>query len=246
MARVALARLDAEEASLRAEEAGLRADLRALRGVRGPENLAIPPIHYDTVYASIAGLDTLHAAHLTSQAPLGNHPRLLAARAALDAAQESVRLETLSGRPDFDFLTRYGARPLGSDFFSAFVVIRLPLWQRRKQHQLVAAANLEAEAAQLALGVEESALDAELDRTLAEAEAGASRLRLLVENVLPAAREGVEAVLRGYRVGQTDFVSVLSGQDVLYRAELETAEVAADHLTHLVMLDLLLEPEETR
>ena len=82
-----------------------------------------------------------------------------------------------------------------------------------------------------------------MERTLADALAGAARLHLLVESVLPVAREGVDAALRGYRTGQTEFLSVLTAEDARYRAELEAAEVAAEHLTHLVMLDELLEPE---
>ncbi|MEP7324905.1 MAG: TolC family protein [Gemmatimonadota bacterium] len=244
LARVALARLGAEEAALGAEEAGLRADLKALRGVKRSEQLDIAPIASDSVYTVIAG-DSLHAAHLAAARPLETHPRLEAARASLEAARQTVTAEALGGRPDFEFSARYGARPLGSDFFSAFIGIRLPLWAGRKQRRLVEAAQLDAEAAQHALEEDESALGAELERTLAEAQAGELRLNLLVESVLPAAREGVQSVLRGYRVGQTEFLSVLMAEDALYRAELETAQVASEHLTHLVMLELLLGPEES-
>ncbi len=245
LARVALARLGTEEAALRAEGAGLRADLKALRGVKGSEQLDIASIFSDSVYTVIAG-DSLHAVHLALDRPLESHPRLEAARASLEAARQTVTAEALGGRPDFEFSARYGARPLGSDFFSAFVGIRLPLWAGRKQRRMVEAAQLDAEAAQHALDEDEAGLDAELERTLAEAQSGAARLTLLVESVLPAAREGVEAVLRGYRVGQTDFLSVLMAEDALYRAELETAQVASEHLTHLVMLEQLLGPEERR
>jgi outer membrane protein TolC len=51
-------------------------------------------------------------------------------------------------------------------------------------------------------------------------------------------------VLRSYRVGQAPFLTVLAAEDSLYRAELEAAMVAAEHLTHLVMLQQLLEEED--
>jgi cobalt-zinc-cadmium efflux system outer membrane protein len=246
LARVALARLEAEGAALRAEEAGLRADLRAVRGIRGQDSLAVAPFEYDSI-AALAGLtDSVHAAHLAIDNPLKMHPRLVAASMALEAAQETATAERLNGRPDFEISTRYGARPLGADFFSAFVGIRLSLWAGRKQRLLVEAANLDAEAARHALDQDEAELSAELDRTLAEAQAGADRIRILVERVIPTAREGLEAALRGYRVGRNDFLSVLTTQGELYRAESETAQVAAEHLTHLVMLELLLEPEDSR
>ena len=242
-ARIALARLGTEAAALTAEEAGLRADLRGVRGVRSPEQLVVQPIQPDTVHAILADGERRHAAHLSLSDPLAGHPRLESRRAEIEAADQTARAEALMGRPDFEVSTRYGARPLGSDFFSAFVGVRIPLWAGRKQRRLADAARIEAEAAQRGLDEDRAVLNAELERTLADARAGAARLRLLVESVLPVTREAVEAALRGYRTGQTDFLSVLSVEDGRYRAELEAAEVAAEHLTHLVMLEQLLEPE---
>jgi len=244
-ARIALARLGSEEAALAAEEAGLRADLRAVRGVRAPEQLMIDPINPDNVAIVLTDADAEHAAHLALAEPLDAHPRLEVRRAEIAAADETARAEALTARPDFELSTRYGARPLGSDFFSAFVGIRIPLWAGRKQRRLAQAARIDVEAAQRGLDDEQAALDAELERTLADARAGAARLHLLVESVLPITREGVDAALRGYRTGQTDFLSVLIAEDARYRAELEATEVAAEHLTHLVMLEQLLEPENT-
>ncbi len=243
-ARIALARLVTEQASLFAEESGLRADLRAMRGIRGSEQLLVPPIDADSVVAILEDAEAQHAVHLSLAEPLATHPRLEARRAAIEAADETARAEGLTARPDFEVSTRYGARPLGSDFFSAFVGIRIPLWAGRKQRLLAQAARIDAEAAQRGLDEEQAALTAELERTLADARAGAIRLRLLVSSVLPLTREGVGAALRGYRTGQSDFLSVFAAVDTHYRAELEATEVAAEHLTHLVMLEQLLEPED--
>ena len=244
-ARVALARLDTEAAALSAEEAGLRADLRAVRGVREPEQLAVQPVDPGEVHAILQEAEAVHAGHLAMGDPLAGHPRIEVRQAEIEAARGTARAEALEGRPDFELITRYGARPLGADFFSAFVGVRIPLWAGRKQGRLAEAARIDAEAAERGLDEDRAALTAELERTLADATAGAARLRLLVESVLPLTEEGVAAALRGYRTGQTDFLSVLTAEDARYRAELEATEVAAEHLTHLVMLDQLLEPENT-
>ena len=243
-ARIALARLVTEQASLRAEEAGIRADLRAVRGLRGAEQLLVPPLDADSVALIVEDADSLHGAHLSGPDPLGTHPRLEAQRAAVEAADATARAEGLSARPDFEVSARYGARPLGSDFFSAFVGVRIPLWAGRKQRLLAQAARIDAEAERRGLDEEQAALTAELERTLADARAGAIRLRLLVSSVLPLTREGVDAALRGYRTGQSDFLNVFAAVDTHYRAELEAAEVAAEHLTHLVMLEQLLAQED--
>lgn len=244
-ARIALARLDTEEASLLAEEEGLRADLRAVRGVRMAERLPVEPVRADSVHAILGEAEARHEGHLAENDPVAGHPKLEVRRAEIEAAEETARVETLNGRPDFEFSARYGARPLGSDFLSAFVGLRIPLWAGRKQHLLAQAARIDAEAAARGLEEDQDALTAELERTLADARAGATRLRLLVERVVPVSEEAVEAALRGYRTGQTDFLSVLTAEDARYRADLEAAAVAAEHLTHLTILEQLLAAENT-
>jgi outer membrane protein TolC len=244
-ARIALARLETEDASLLAEESGLRADLRAVRGIRALEQLPVAPIDPDSVHVISRDAAGRHATQLTMDDPLAGHPRLDARRAEIEAAEQTAKVEALAARPDFEVLARYGARPLGADFFSAFVGVRVPLWAGRKQRLLARAARIDAAAAQRGLEEDQDALNAELERTLADLHADATRLSLLVESVLPVTREAVAATLRGYRTGQTDFLSVLTAEDARYRAELEASEVAAQHLTHLVMLEQLLTSEDT-
>ena len=144
-ARIALARLVTERAALVAEESGVRADLRAVRGVRGSEQLPVAPIDADSVAALLDDADAQQAVHLSLTDPLATHPRLEARRAEIEAAEQTARTEALSGRPDFEVSTRYGARPLGSDFFSAFVGVRIPLWAGRRQHRLTDAARADAD-----------------------------------------------------------------------------------------------------
>ncbi|MBA3317560.1 MAG: TolC family protein [Gemmatimonadales bacterium] len=146
-------------------------------------------------------------------------------------------------RPDFTVMTRYGARPLGSDFFSASVGIRLPLWAGRKQRKLAEAARADADEAREAVAETRAELAAEVETIAAEVRRGEQHLRLLAEGVVPAARETAGASLRGYRAGQADFATVLAAQDALYRAELDAARATAEHLTHRVMQTQLLAPE---
>jgi outer membrane protein, heavy metal efflux system len=241
-ARVALARLDTDEADLAAEETELRAELRAIRNAPGSDSLSIQPIQPDEVLP--AGVHPSRILLAPRPESLVWHPRVQARQAAVEAAEQSARVEALGGRPDFTFMTRYGARPLGADFFSAFVGIRIPLYAGRKQSRQAEAARAEADAARASLAEAEAALSAELRKTLAQVRAGEQRLRLLVERVVPSANASAEAALRGYRVGQVAFVTVLTAEDELYRARLDAARAAADHLTHLVMLQQLLTREE--
>jgi cobalt-zinc-cadmium efflux system outer membrane protein len=238
-ARVALARLQTEEAELTAEEAELRAELTALRNVSGTDSLAIEPIRPVDVLA----IQT-HATVSGMWDSLAGHPRVLARQAAVEAADQNARVEALGARPDFTITTRYGARPLGADFFSAFVGIRVPLYAGRKQSRQAEAARADADAARASLADEQASLAAELRRTFAQVRSGEARLRLLVERVVPASDATTQAALRGYRVGRIEFQTVLAAEDALYRAQLDAARVAADHLTHLVMLEQLLSRED--
>jgi cobalt-zinc-cadmium efflux system outer membrane protein len=240
-ARVAVARLDAEDADLAERQTKAGAELKALRAVRGSDSLTIEFIRPETV---LLALEEGHPGGLVSSESLPAHPRLAVRRAALDAAERRVRVERLGARPDFSITTRYGARPLGADFFSAFVGLRLPLWAGRKQGRLADAARADAEAAREELVEETVALEADLQAVRAGVVSGAARLRLLITQVIPSGGATVEAVLRGYRVGQVPFLNVLAAEDSLYRAELEAAMVAAEHLTHLVMLQQLTEGED--
>jgi cobalt-zinc-cadmium efflux system outer membrane protein len=242
-ARVAVARLEAEDAGLAEQQAKVGAELKALRNVRGSERLTIELIRPETVPLVIHGAQRGPA--LTSDS-LPAHPRLAARRAALEAAERTIRVEQLGARPDFNITTRYGARPLGSDFFSAFVGIRVPLWAGRKQGRLADAARADADAARAELAEETVALEAELEAAHAAVASGETRLRLLTAQVIPSAQATVDAVLRSYRVGQAPFLNVLAAEDSFYRAELDAAMVAAEHLTHLVMLEQLLLEEDAQ
>ena len=240
-ARVALARLDTEEADLTQEDAELRSELRALRKAPAGDSLDVEPIRPESLavpaHRTRTGVDV-------APESLAYHPRIAGRLAAVDAAEQTARVERLGARPDFTLMTRYGARPLGSDFFSAFVGVRLPLFAGRKQHRLAEAAEAEADAARAAVEEETVALTAELARTWARVAAGERRLQLLVHQVVPAARATAEAGLRGYRVGQVEFLNVLAAEDARYRADLDAAREASEHLTHLVMLEQLLAREE--
>ena len=243
-ARVALARLDTEEADLAAEEAELRARLKALRNVSGADSLTVEPIRPELIPedppSSVTGATV--ASDLSAKDSVPEHPRLAARQAAIAAAEQTVRVERLGGRPDFTIMTRYGARPIAADFFSAFIGVRLPLYAGRKQHRLADAARADADAARAALAEEQAALGEEIRTTSAQIRSEAIRLHLLTGQVVPASQATVDATLRSYRVGRIEFLTVLAAEDALYRARLDAARVAAEHLAHLVMLQQLVIP----
>jgi outer membrane protein TolC len=240
-ARLARERLASEEEVLRGEYSATLATVNSLRARPATDSVEAGVIRAGSIEAHLLPLPP--AESLVTSA-LRAHPRLAARRAMLEQASLGVRLERLAARPDFSVMVRYGYRgSVGGrqlpDFFSTFVGLRLPLYRARKQSQLVAAARADSVGAAAALADAERELTLEVAETVARAEAGRRRLELLVRGVLPAARATVESVVRSYQVGRTEFLTLLTAEDAAYRAELETAAVAAEHLTHLVMLQVL-------
>jgi outer membrane protein TolC len=235
-ARLTRARLSSEEAALTAEETGVRAKLMAIRGKTEPDSLAITPLDAAEV---LRLYPTLEAHPHGGPEELQRHPLLGLRRAEVAAAEAMAQVQRLEARPGLELMARYGARPIASDFFTAGVGLRLPLWGSRAQREMATATQQEAEAGRIAIREQLATLTAEYWSSVADATAGLERLRLLLQDVIPTAEATREAALRSYRTGGSDFVSVLTALEAVYRVRLEASELAAHHLSHLIMLEQL-------
>src|SRR6267378_3862891 len=241
-AKLARDRLRSEEFALQSERCAALAAVNALLS-RAPGD-SVPVTAIDPAALRVGAAPQPPADSLVATA-LATHPRLAARRAAVDAATRSIQVERLGARPDFTLKLRYGYRPAFGgiynqpDFFSVFVGLRLPVWAWRKQNRLADAARADSSGAAASLRDAELQLSREVTEAAARVQASQQRLALLVDGVLPTAQGTVESVLRSYQVGRAEFLTLLSVEDARFRAELEAAEVAADYLTHLVMLQQL-------
>lgn len=238
-AKLARDRLRSEEFALESERVAALAAVNALRN-RGPrDTVMVTPINPAAVRA---GVTSGPAADSLVALALATHPRLAMGRAGVDAATQSIQVERLGARPDFTLTVRYGYRPpfVGlyrwPAFFSAFVGLRLPVWAWRKQNRLADAARADSTGAAAGLRDAELQLSREVAEVAARVQGSQQRLALLVDGVLPTAGGTVESVMRSYQVGRAEFLTLLSVEDARFRAELESAEVAADYLTQLVTL----------
>lgn len=231
--RIVAARLSADSAALASEELVLRSRLRAMRAVRGADPIVITSLTDADALALLHGADS---AHVGPTPDLARQPRIAANRAFATASNESVDVARLSGKPEFMVTARYGARPLGADFFSAFVGVRLPLWSQSKQRALVQAAHADADAAQSAVRDAEANLRSEWEALEANATASRDQLAILVDRVLPIADAATEASLRDYGLGKASVATVLAAEDAAFRVRLDIARITSEHLSHIVML----------
>ena len=237
-AKLARDRLGAEQLALGAEYAAVAAALNALRGRSATDSVAVAPLEAAVLRARLVSLpppDSLVALAVAA------HPRIAARRAAVEQAGRAIRVEQLAGRPDLTFTLayEYNGSVVGFDIpnpISAYLMLRLPIWARRKQNRLADAARADSTGAAVQLQDAELQLSREVTEAAARVQAAQQRLALLVDGVLPTARGAVESALRSYQVGRTEFLTLLSVEDARYRAELEAAAVAADYRALLVML----------
>lgn len=163
---------------------------------------------------------------------LGAHRRVMAAEAALRVAERQ-------SYPDLTITVGYGQRPRFDDLATVMVGASLPLWSESKQKPL----RREMETLR---GVQEARagdLHAQTFAGLTELRAQAERARSLSElyrtSILPQALAAVESALSAYRVGNVDYMTLLSNQMTANRFQLESLELAADYHTAVAEIEAL-------
>ncbi|MGA7104065.1 MAG: TolC family protein, partial [Candidatus Deferrimicrobiaceae bacterium] len=112
------------------------------------------------------------------------------------------------------------------DFFSANVMVSLPLWHGRKQDEEVEAALGDLSSRESGYQNAVNAVRNRIRTVTAEIARVRSSLSLFDSGLLPQARESVNSSLSAYQVGQVEFASVLLGQIALYQQEIEREKTA--------------------
>ena len=235
-ARVEVARLGGEAASLDAQERTALARLNAVldRPSTTPVGVAVIP----NEIARLAGVDSGSHVHFSSSAlgdapsdspllPLDSlvtlamtHSPVLRAREARIGAQEQrLALARRAHLPDFDISLEYDQRPQFHDYVSFFISVPLRLQKRRKQDQEVvgAAAELSALAAERMADV--NSIRQEVATRVSEVERERTILALSLKAVLPQARATFTSATASYQVGRVDFASLVDAQAAVFNYE---------------------------
>ncbi|HXF24501.1 MAG TPA: TolC family protein [Gemmatimonadaceae bacterium] len=235
-ARVEVARLGDEAASLDAQERTALARLNAVldRPSTTPVGVAVIP----NEIARLAGVDSGSHVHFSSNAlggaasdspllPLDSlvtlamtHSPMLRAREARISAQEQrLALARKAHLPDFDISLEYDQRPRFNDYVSFFISVPLRLQKRRKQDQEVvgAAAELSALAAERSADV--NSIRQEVATRVSDVERERTMLALSLKAVLPQARATFTAATASYQVGRVDFASLVDAQAAVFNYE---------------------------
>ncbi|GAB4364768.1 MAG: TolC family protein [Deltaproteobacteria bacterium] len=222
--QVEISRMENLLIALRKREVALRADLNTLR-----DRPVDAPVDLPSSYPVPEILD--REEDLVGLA-LASNPDLKREADAVRQRETALRLARKQILPDFQIGATYRFRERSQmgvdrpDFFSANVMVSLPLWHGRKQDEEVEAAARDLSSRESGYRDAINAVRNRIRDITAEIARLRASLTLFDSGLLPQARESVNSSLSAYRVGQVEFASVLLGQIELYRQEIDREKTA--------------------
>ncbi len=153
-------------------------------------------------------------------------PSLSAQAKRLGAARSRVNLAQKEYAPDFKVGALYGLRsgnnPDGSsraDFGSIRFSMNLPLYTGSKQDRMVDQRNAERMAQKYRLHDQRNQVAAQVQKAVIDYQRAGERTQLFQQEIIPQARQTVDAMLAGYQVGKLDFLNLIRSQTTLYNYE---------------------------
>lgn len=173
-------------------------------------------------------------------------PALLRRRAVVEAERALAELAAREYLPDVTASLEYGQRAGLPDMVSARVSIPLPLFKRRKQDALAAAARADVAAAEAEVAAAEQALFAAIAGLHSGIERQRTLLALYVGALIPQTQATVQASLAGFQAGRTSLFEVLDHQSALFRSETEYFGALASFARDMAELEKMVGAEVLR
>lgn len=171
-------------------------------------------------------------------------PLLSAQQQRAEAARSLHELAKKEYSPDFLVGAIYGYRdgsnPDGSrrdDFGSIMFSMNLPLYSGSKQDRAVDQRNAEWLQKKYQLHEQRNQVDAEVSWAITDYRRAGEQLTLFHQEIIPQARQTVDAMLAGYQVGNVNFLNLVRSQTTLYDYETQywkALSVANQALARLV------------
>jgi cobalt-zinc-cadmium efflux system outer membrane protein len=207
--------LEAGQQRLAQQQADAEAELLALLG-----DVHVPMHRVRGMFdqSPLTGLD---------EADIVPPPSLNAATSRLESAQAALREAKAERLPDLGVFASYGRiRPTGDSFIEAGVSIPIPLFNRNQG--LVAERTALIAEAEAQVRLVATNFNAKLAAGRSRYKAIRAELRILDEQMLPAARRGLEQAQEGYRVGRLPFLELIDAQRTLSSFRLRNLELSRD------------------
>jgi cobalt-zinc-cadmium efflux system outer membrane protein len=171
-----------------------------------------------------------------------SHPHLNTLDKQTEVAQTEVALARQAYKPDWNLEVYYAARPEFSDFVGVQVGIDLPVFPKNRQDRTLASKLAELEKAR---SLKEDALrilKADAARYYAEWQSASDRLStFFAQDILPTARERIDAATAAYQSGKADLASVLEARRAELDLQLQRLALMVDKARALTQLQYFYE-----
>ena len=158
---------------------------------------------------------------------LSHNPDLAAGLAKIAEAETRIELAKKEYYPDFDLKVAYGQRDRldtgqnEPDFFSAGVMVTVPLWHRKKQDRNLSSARLAHQAAQNAYNNLAVTLPNQADTLSTEMTDAVTRYNLYQGKLIPQAKEWDRSATQGYQVNKINFNTMIAARTRVLQFELK-------------------------
>lgn len=240
-AQVEISRLENMLIVLRKKRVELLADLNTLRNRPVGTSVDLPP--------SYALLDIARSEEELLAIAKEANPDLMREEDAVAQKETALALARKQILPDFQIGATYRFRedaPSGAerpDFFTAQVMVSVPIWYGRKQDKEVEASIRDLSSVKSRYQEGWNAVQYRIRDITADIEALRASLSLFDTGLLPQAKESVASSLSAYQVGEVEFASVLLGQIALYQQEIEREKTAQALAIRAAQLELVVGKE---
>ena len=178
-----------------------------------------------TVDERLAGLPDLNDLQERAQT---SRPDLASLGYLADAAQARVNLARKDYFPDFKVSLLYGLRdgnnPDGSertDFASVLFSMDMPIFNSSKRGRAVDQRNAEWMNRKYQLTNQRNTVASEVSQAVSDYQNRSRQVALIKDEIVPRARQVVEAMLVSYQVSKVDFGSLVRSQTRLLNLETE-------------------------
>ena len=240
-AQVEISRLENMLIALRKKRVELLADLNTLRNQPVGMSVDLP--------SSYTVLEIAHTEEELLEIAKESNPDLKRKEDAVRQKETALKLANKQILPDFQIGAVYRFRedaPSGverPDFFTAQVMVSVPIWHGRKQDKEVEATVRDLSSGKSGYQETWNAIRNRIRDITADIAALKASLSLFDTGLLPQAKESVASSLSAYQVGKVEFASVLLGQIALYQQEIEREKTAQALSIRAAQLELVVGKE---
>jgi outer membrane protein TolC len=167
-------------------------------------------------------------------------PEVLAARAAVAAAERGLAVEESERRPDLVVGAGYGYRGALDPVVTLRVGTELPLWRSGRQEPRIRAAAQEAAMARSEQRNAEARARSTAESQVAAWERSDAQVRRYREAILPQSWTALDAARAAYEAGKGDFSTVIEDFDLWLEAQEQLAVREAERFVARARLDALV------